>query len=41
MIQLPRRPPSSFPAIHPVPEYAVSGERAVRYEDMKQVLQMP
>lgn len=41
MIQLPRVRPSDIPAIHPVPEYAVSGERAARYADMKQVLQVP
>ncbi|MFQ5936678.1 MAG: halocarboxylic acid dehydrogenase DehI family protein [Acidiferrobacterales bacterium] len=41
MGKLPRRPPSGIPAIHPVPEYAASGERAEGYADMKAVLQVP
>lgn len=41
MIELPRRPPVTVPTIHPLPEYAVSDERAARYADMKAVLQVP
>ncbi len=38
---LPRALPAPLPAIHPVPEYAVEGERAARYADVKAVLQVP
>jgi hypothetical protein len=41
MIELPRLLPAVSPPIHPLPEYAVTGERAARYADMKQVLQVP
>lgn len=41
MIELPRVFPAAIPPIHPLPEYAVAGERAARYADMKQVLQVP
>ncbi len=41
MIELPRLFPAANPPIHPLPEYAVTGERAARYADMKQVLQVP
>lgn len=41
VIELPRLFPATSPPIHPVPEYAVTGERAARYADMKQVLQVP
>ena len=38
---LERLKPDPIPAIHPMPEYQVSGQRAERYEDTKQVLQVP
>jgi len=38
---LPRQRPDPLPAIHPLPEYAVSGERARWYEDLKRALQVP
>jgi hypothetical protein len=41
MIELPRVFPAAIPPIHPLPEHAVTGERAARYADMKQVLQVP
>lgn len=37
----PRVLPEPLPAIHPVPEYAVTGKAAARYADMKAVLQVP
>ena len=33
--------PDPVPAIHPMPEYLASGQRAEWYEDTKQVLQVP
>ena len=33
--------PDPVPAIHPMPEYLASGQRAQWYEDTKQVLQVP
>ena len=33
--------PDPIPAIHPMPEYLASGQRAEWYEDTKQVLQVP
>ncbi len=30
-----------MPAIHPTPEYLATGQRAIWYDDMKQVLQVP
>lgn len=41
LTDLPRRLPAPIPAIYPAPEYAVSGERASYYADMKTVLQVP
>ena len=41
MTSLPRLKPQPIPAIHPLPEYRVEGERKDWYEDMKQVLQVP
>ncbi len=38
---LERLRPDPIPAIHPLPEYLVSGQRAAWYEDTKQVLQVP
>lgn len=38
---LPRLKPDPLPAIHPVPEYAVSGQRQQWYEEMKAALQVP
>lgn len=38
---LERRKPDPIPAIHPMPEYLASGQRAGWYEDTKQVLQVP
>ena len=38
---LQRRKPDPIPAIHPVPEYAVEGERAKWYAEMKVVFQVP
>ena len=41
MPRLDRQRPEAIPAIHPTPEYLASGQRAVWYDDMKQVLQVP
>lgn len=41
MTLLPRLKPDPIPAIHPVPEYAVEGQRARWYEEMKAALQVP
>ena len=41
MTILERRKPDPVPAIHPMPEYLASGQRAAWYEDTKQVLQVP
>ena len=38
---LERLRPVPIPAIHPMPEYLASGQRAEWYEDTKQVLQVP
>jgi hypothetical protein len=38
---LERLRPDPMPAIHPMPEYLASGQRAAWYEDIKQVLQVP
>ena len=38
---LERLRPDPIPAIHPLPEYLASGQRAARYEDTKKVLQVP
>ncbi len=41
MTALQRTMPQPMPAIHPEPEYRVSGQRAQWYADMKQVFQVP
>ncbi len=41
MPPLPRLKPEPIPAIHPLPEYRVEGERKQWYEDMKRVFQVP
>ncbi len=38
---LPRLLPDPCPALHPLPEYLVDGERAAAYAAMKQALQVP
>ncbi len=38
---LERRRPDPIPAIHPMPEYLASGQRAEWYQDTKEVLQVP
>jgi hypothetical protein len=38
---LPRLRPDPIPALHPLPEYLVDGERAAAYAAMKQALQVP
>jgi hypothetical protein len=38
---LPRLLPDPAPALHPLPEYLVDGERAAAYAAMKQALQVP
>ena len=38
---LTRNLPDPLPAIHPLPEYAVDGDRLRRYQDMKAALQVP
>ena len=40
-LQLPRRPPDRIPALFPLPEYLVDGDRKDDYEDTKTVLQVP
>ena len=39
--RLPRLKPDPIPAIHPVPEYAVEGQRAQWYAEMKTAFQVP
>jgi len=41
MAELPRLKPDPIPAIHPLPEYAVEGQRAQWYDEMKAALQVP
>ncbi len=41
MRRIERFRPDPIPAIHPMPEYLASGQRAEWYEDTKQVLQVP
>jgi len=41
MNQIERLRPEPIPAIHPLPEYLASGQRAEWYEQTKQVLQVP
>ena len=41
MRKLERLKPDPIPALHPLPEYAVSGERAQWYREMKEALQVP
>ncbi len=41
MIALPRQRPDTIPAIHPLPEYLASGQRAIWYAEMKHALQVP
>lgn len=41
MSELQRIKPDPVPVIHPLPEYAVEGERARWYEEMKAALQVP
>jgi hypothetical protein len=41
MTRLERLKPDPVPAVHPLPEYAVSGERAQLYREMKDTLQVP
>ena len=41
MTRLERVKPAPIPAIHPLPEYDVSGERAQWYREMKEALQVP
>ena len=36
-----REKPDPIPAIHPMPEYLATGQRAIWYEETKQVLQVP
>ena len=38
---LPRLKPEPLPQIHPVPEYAIEGQRKTWYEEMKHDLQVP
>ncbi|MEK9722792.1 MAG: hypothetical protein VW405_04820 [Rhodospirillaceae bacterium] len=40
-MHLPRLKPQPVPAVHPVPEYAVEGQRAEWYAEMKAALQVP
>jgi hypothetical protein len=40
-LQLPRRHPDSIPALFPLPEYLVNGDRKNDYDDTKAVLQVP
>lgn len=41
MPDLPRLRPEPIPPIHPLPEYLAEGQRKARYEEMKQVFQVP
>ena len=41
MTRIERLRPDPIPAIHPLPEYLASGQRAEWYEDTKRVLQVP
>ena len=41
MARLPRLKPDPIPAINPMPEYAVEGQTAVWYAEMKSALQVP
>lgn len=41
MTALPRIKPDPLPAIHPLPDYSVTGQRQEWYEDMKVTLQVP
>ncbi|KAA3651026.1 MAG: hypothetical protein DWQ11_14960 [Proteobacteria bacterium] len=41
MFALPRQRPDPLPAIHPLPEYLATSQRAAWYADMKQALQVP
>ena len=41
MTDLPRLRPEPIPAIHPLSEYLAEGLRKARYEDMKQIFQVP
>ena len=41
MTRIERFRPDPIPAIHPLPEYLATGQRAEWYEDTKQVLQVP
>ena len=41
MQALQRQPPQPIPAVHALPEYLVSGQRARWYADMKHVFQVP
>ena len=41
MAELQRLKPNPIPAIHPLPEYAVEGQRAEWYAEMKTALQVP
>ncbi len=41
MTRIERLRPDPIPAIHPLPEYLATGQRAEWYEDTKQVLQVP
>ncbi len=40
-MELARLKPNPIPAIHPLPEYLVQGQRLAWYTDMKQVFQVP
>ncbi len=40
-MELPRCPPATVPDIHPVPEYRAGSQLRARYEEMKQVFQVP
>ncbi|MGA9535583.1 MAG: hypothetical protein WBR24_06710 [Desulfobacterales bacterium] len=41
MLSIQRLRPDPMPAIHPLPEYLATGQRAEWYEDTKKVLQVP
>ena len=40
-LHLPRRRPDCIPALFPLPEYLVDGDRKDDYDDTKNVLQVP